>query len=135
LFCSLSNKTEPRKLKRDADCNPWPATISAIEQVIPAVDVVDINIVGLVPGRSPIFWIRINDTEPIPAVLEARKSAFNQEGHAVHAKKVPSSKVGPELIVGNAVTAVAATLLPAAVLRLPMARTMLLPSAALLNLL
>jgi len=51
--------------------------MSAIEQVIPTINVVDVNIVGLIPGRSPVFRIWINHTEPIPAVLEARESTFD----------------------------------------------------------
>ena len=45
--------------------------IPAIEQVIPAIDVIDVNIVILVAGVSPVFRIRIKESEPIATVLEA----------------------------------------------------------------
>jgi hypothetical protein len=128
-------KTGASKLKDDADRNSRPARMSAIEQVISTIDIVYINIVRLVPVGSPVFWIWINHTEPIPAVLEARESTFNQERHVVNAERVSPSIVNPEVSVGKAVAAVAATLRPTAVLGLPMARAMLLPGTVLTNLL
>jgi hypothetical protein len=119
-------------INRDANCNAWPIRIPAIVQVIPAIDGVDVNVVILVPSVSPVFRIRINKNEAIATVLEAWIPAHHQEGEAVDAEPVISAIMPTEIIVGNAVAVVAAALLPCAVLGLPAAGAMLLPSPLLL---
>ena len=75
-------------LERNADGDPRAARVSAVKQVVPIVDIHDINIVGLVPVISPEFRVRINHTEPIPAVLESREPANLHKGEAVDSERV-----------------------------------------------
>jgi len=75
-------------LKRNADGNPGAAGIPAVEQVIPVIEIRDVNVVGLVPVVSPEFRIRVNDTEPIAAILETRKPANLHKGEAVDAERM-----------------------------------------------
>jgi hypothetical protein len=118
-------------MEGDANCNPRAIGIPAVVQVIAAIAVIDVNIVGLVPGVSPVFRIRINKSEPIAIVLEAWEPAHHQERKAVDAEPVIPAIVATEIIVGNAVAVVAAALLPSAVLGLKAASAMLLPSVLL----
>lgn len=46
-----------------------------VVQVIPVVDERDINIIVVVPVVSPVFRPRVNGSDPIATVLEARVSA------------------------------------------------------------
>jgi hypothetical protein len=118
-------------LKRDANCNPGAVRIPTVIQVIPVIEVLDINIVRLVPVVSPVFWIRINGTEPIATVLEARIPANLHEGEAVDAERVIPTIVATEIVVRNTVAVVAAALRPSAVLGVPALSTTLLPGAPL----
>ena len=86
----------------------------------------------MVPVVSPIFWIRVNKTEPIAAVLEARKPANHHEGEAVDVEPVIWAIVAAEIGVGNAVAVIAAALLPRAVLGIKAVGAMLLPGSLLL---
>ena len=122
-------------LKRNADGNPGAAGIPAVVQVIAVIDVDDVNVVGLVPVGSPEFRIRINDTEPIATVLEAREPANLHKGEAVDAERVTRTIVAAEIDVRNAVAVVAAPLLPCAVLGIKAVGTALLPFASLFALL
>ena len=108
-------------LKRDTNCNAGAAGIVAVVQVIPAVVVRYVNIVGFVPVIPPVFRIRINGAEPIAAVLKARIPANVPEGKAVDAERVVLAIVAIEIGVRNAVAVVAAALLPIAVLGVPIA--------------
>lgn len=118
-------------LERDANCNPRPARIPAVVQVIPIIQLCDVNIVGLVPVVLPVLRIRVNDTDPIAAVLEARIPAHHHEGLAVDAERVTAATVVAVVVVRNAVAIVTASLLPIAVLGLPVMGAMLLPGVAL----
>ncbi len=87
----------------------------AVEQVVAVIDVGDINVVGVVPVIRPVFRPWVHETEPIAAVLEAGISAHNKEGQAVDSKPMLRPKVSTEPVVRDAIAAVAATLLPSAV--------------------
>jgi hypothetical protein len=89
----------------------------------------------LIPVVLPIFWIRINRTVPITAVLEARIPANLYEWEAVDAEPVIPATVDAVIIVGNAVAVIASALLPGAVLRLPIVGAVLVPGTTLLALL
>ena len=119
-------------VKRDANCNPRAVGIPAVVQVIPIAGVCDVDIVGLVPVPTPIFRIRINHTEPIATVLEARIPAHHHEGFVVDAERMTLAIVAAVIVVRNAVAVVAAALLPIAVFRLPVLSAMLLPGSLLL---
>ena len=105
-------------LHRDADRNS-DVGVPAVEQVVAVVDVGDINVVGVVPVIRPIFRPWVNEAEPIAVVLEARISAHNQEGQAVDAEPMIRPKVSTEPVVRDAVAVVATTLLPIAVVGIP----------------
>jgi hypothetical protein len=46
--------------------------IPTVVEVIAVSVIVDINIIVVIPVRSPIFWPRVKDTEPEAPVLETR---------------------------------------------------------------
>ena len=121
--------------ERDADCNSGTAGISAVEQVITVVVVIHVHVVCLIPVRSPVLGIGIEQTEPIAAVLEARVSADHHEGHSVDAEPVSPTVVAAEIVVRDSVAVVPATLPPTAVLLIPPGGAMLLPDTLLLRLL
>jgi len=123
------------RLERDTDGNTRAARIPAVVHVIPAVDIIDVHVVRLVPVISPILRIRIHGAEPIATVLEAPISAHHHEGKTINAEKVISAIVAAEIDVRNAVTVIAAALLPSAVLGIEVAGTMLRPAISLLALL
>ena len=123
VWCSPFEAAPGGRLHRDADCYSN-IGMPAVEQVITVVDVADIDIVGVIPVRRPGFWPRVNETEPIAAVLEAGISAHNQEGQPIDSEPMFRPKVSTESIVRNAVAVVAAALLPSAVVRLPTSRAM-----------
>jgi len=75
-------------LKRNAEGNPGAAWIPAIVQVIPVIGVRDVNVIAFVPIVSPEFRIRIDDAEPIAAVLETRIPANVHKGEAVDSERV-----------------------------------------------
>jgi hypothetical protein len=61
-----------------------------IAQEIPAVQVIDINVVGIEPSH----WPRIDCVEPIAAVLKTARSVG--ELATVHVKRVAAAKIGTE---------------------------------------
>ena len=89
----------------------------------------------MVPGVSPVFWIWVNETEPIAIMLETGIPAHHHEGEAVDAEIVTPTIVASEIAIRNAVAVVAAALMPIAVLGLPAVSSMLLPGNPLFALL
>ena len=120
-------------LKIDVDRDSGTAGVPAIEQIIPIAAVIDVNIVGLIPGWAPVFRIGIHHCEPAAAVLEARVASFIAEGKAIDAKEVVVAEVAAEVVVGYTIAAVAAACSPAAVFVIPMTGAPLLPDAILLG--
>ena len=108
------------------------AGIPSVVQVIAVSSVVDIHIIVVVPIVGPVFRPRINQTEPIASVLEAGIPANDNYWVAVNAEGVSRTEIAIVAVVGNAIALVAATLLPIAVLGLPVMRTVLLPVTLLL---
>ena len=121
-------------LHRDADCNTY-AGMPAVIQVVAVIVIDNINVVGVIPIGRPITRIWIDHTEPVATILEARISTDYQEGKSANAEAMSHSKVATETIVRNAKTVVSAPLLPAAVIGLPVASTVLLPCTLLKSLL
>ena len=117
-------------LRRDDDCNRN-AGVPRVVHVVAIVNVIHINVVGFVPVRCPVSRPRVNHTEPIAAVLEAWEPANQFEGKAVDAESVAPTIVATEIRVRNAVAVIAASLTPSAVVGLPIACPMSLPSGTL----
>src|SRR6266568_2178342 len=115
------------RLERNVDRQSGAAGISAVEQVITVATVVDVNIVGLIPGWTPILRIRIHDREPMAAELEARVAALIRKGKSIDTEPVSVAIVDAEIVVGNPVATIAAARMPIAVFGLPMAGATLLP--------
>ena len=117
-------------LHRNVDRNPN-ARIPAVIQVVAVIDVIDINVIVVVPVISPVGRPRVDRTDPIAVVLEARISAYNQERQAVDAESVTWAEVSPETVVGNTVPVISASLLPGAMVGVPVLGSVLLPGAPL----
>ena len=94
------------RLHRDADRDS-DVGIPAVVQVVAVIYVDDINVIVVLPVIPPVFRPRVNGTDPIATVLEARISANNQEGQAVDSKPMLRPKVSTETVVRDAVTVVA----------------------------
>jgi hypothetical protein len=104
------------------------AGISTVVQIISITVVVHVDVIAVVPIAGPVFWPRVNQTEPIAAILETAVAANIHHGETVDAEPVILAIVGTETVIGNAVAVVTAALLPGAVLRLPAMCTITLPS-------
>ena len=85
-------------LDHDADGEAG-AGIVRVVHVIATVDIIDVDIIRVVPADWPWF----NKSKPKAAVLEARISA-NQHRIA-HVEVVPAAKTGPETVVWNSTAA------------------------------
>jgi hypothetical protein len=107
------------------------AGITPVVQVISITVVIHINVVAVVPVAGPVFWPRINQSEPKATVLEAAISAYIHYREAVDAEPVILPVIGTETVIRNAVAAIPAALLPGAVIGLPVARTIFLPGGLL----
>ena len=100
-------------LHRDADRNS-DGGISAVEQIIAIVNIVDVDVIGVIPVIRPVPWPWVNKTKPITTILEARISANDQEGQALDSERMAWSEVPVKSVVGDSVATIAATLLPGA---------------------
>jgi hypothetical protein len=105
-------------LERDTDRNSS-AGISAVVQIVAIVNISDIDVIVVIPVISPIFRPWVKSTDPITVILKAGISANNQEGKPGDAEPMVLTKVSTESVIRNAVAAVAATLLPGAVVGIP----------------
>ena len=107
--------TSPTKpLHRDADGNSNPG-IPAVIHVVPVVDVRNIDVIGVIPVICPGPRPWVNETNPIPPVLETRISTNHLVRKPVDSEPMLRPKVSTVSVVRDAITAVAATLLPGAV--------------------
>jgi hypothetical protein len=97
-------------LHRDADRNS-DGGISAVEQVIAIVNVVDVDVVGVIPVIRPVPWPGVNKAKPITTLLEAGVSANDQEGQAFNSEPMAWTKVSMKAAVRDSVATIAATLL------------------------
>ncbi len=122
------HQVEPLHRNVDRNSHTW---IPAVEQVIAVVNVGDVNVVVVVPIISPIVRPRVNHTEPIALVLEPGISAYDQKRESVDAESMVWTKVATETVLRDVVSVIATTLLPVAVVGVPVVRAMLLPSALL----
>jgi hypothetical protein len=100
-----------------------------VVQVITAVEISDIDLIGVVPVVCPIRRIWVDDAKPVAAALEAGISADDQERERSNSESVPLSKVSPEAVIGYPIPSVSAALLPATVILRPVAGLALAPCA------
>src|SRR5579864_7896019 len=117
-------------LHRDADRNSN-VRISAVVQVIAVVRIGDVNVVVVIPVIAPVFRPRVHETDPVALILETRVPTHNHEGQAVDLESIVLTKISTIAIVRNAVALISATLLPIAMVGIPVLRAMLLPRALL----
>jgi len=103
------------------------ARVSPVIQVISAIEVGNVNIIGVVPVVGPVRGVRIDHAEPVTAILEPGISPDNQEGETSNSKSVLLSKVRTEATVRDSISYVSATLLPATVLYGPVSDLPLVP--------
>src|ERR1019366_1085151 len=115
-------------LHRHANCYS-DAGMHAVEQVVSAVHVIHIDIIGVIPVVRPFAWPWIYHAEPIASVLEAWESSHNHEREAANSEAVIYTEVSVVALLWNLVAVVSATLLPVSVIRLPVPGAMLLPHA------
>src|SRR5437588_64209 len=101
--------------------------MAPVVHVIAITDLVDVNVVGLVPGTRPVFRPRINQTDPEACVLKSGMSVHDDDGNAVNAKPMSAAKVGTKAVFRNAVASVASAFAPTMMFALPMLGTMVLP--------
>jgi hypothetical protein len=114
----------------EADCDPV-IRVSAIAQIISAIVVIHPNVIVFIPIASPVLRPRINEAEPVAAVLKAAISANIHHWETVDAEPVILTIVGTVTVIRNAIAVVSAALLPGAVLGLPVTRTVALPGGLL----
>lgn len=105
-------------LHRDSDRNP-DRGIPAVVKVVAVVQVSYIHFVIVVPIVAPVFRPRINRGDPIAAVLEAWIASVHHEGQPVNAETMVWTKVSAEAIIRNAISVVATTLAPVAMVGFP----------------
>jgi hypothetical protein len=80
--------------EHDANCEAN-ARIVRVVHVIPAIDVINVDIIRVVPAYRP----RFNESKPIATVLEARISA--DHSWVAHVEFMLTAKIGMETRVWN----------------------------------
>src|SRR5579859_8024834 len=109
--------------------------MATVEQVVPVAMVGYVDVIGLVPSASPVLRVGIQHCEPVAVVLETGISSFVRERKGVDPEYVLIAVVIAVIIIRNAVAVITASLLPTAVLVLPVVCAPLLPGTFLLSLL
>ena len=109
-----SHRPPTKPLHRNADGNSN-AGIPAVIHVVPAVDVRNIDVIGVIPVICPGPRPWVNETNPITLVLETRISTNHQERKPIDSEPMLRPKVSTVSVVRDTITVVAATLLPGAV--------------------
>lgn len=104
--------------------------MSPVAEIVSVVDVVNVDIIGLIPGRRPDFRNGIHDRDPDATVMETRAAIYDDHGHAVHAEAVCTPEMFVELRWRNAVSDIASAIVPAVMLVFPMPRALTLPYVA-----
>ena len=98
-----------------------------VVHVISVIDVVNVDVIGPVPNRRPVFRTRINHTEPEAPDLETWRPFDHYDWDLVDTKPVPTAKMRTKAIFRDAVSMVATAFVPGMMLALPIVRTLALP--------
>ncbi len=106
------------ELQRDIDRDSLTG-IPVVVQVVAVVDVVYVDIVIVIPVVAPGLRPRVNRADPVTVVLKARIAADHQEGKSVDSEAMAGPEVSAEAVIRDAIAAITATLLPGAVIGLP----------------
>ena len=101
--------------------------MGTVEQIVAVIDVVDIDIVGAIPGWRPCLRAGINHTEPEAPELKTGATFDHYDGNVVNAKPVSAAKMSAEAIFRNAVSVITAALVPGAMLTAPIVCPFALP--------
>ena len=109
--------------------------MATVIHVISIPDVVDIDVVRLVPGARPILRPWINHAEPKASVLKSGVATHNNCWSGTNPKPVCAPKMCTEAVFGNVITAVSPAFVPSAVLMLPMRGAMIVPHFVVCNVL
>jgi hypothetical protein len=105
-------------LERDTDGDAS-VGIPAVVHVVAVIHIGNIDVVVVVPIVAPIFGPWVKSTDPVAVVPEAGISSDEPEWQATDSEAMLWSKVSAITVIRNAVTVVAAALLPRAVVRVP----------------
>jgi hypothetical protein len=106
------------ELQRDIDRDSLTG-IPVVVQVVAVVDVVYVDVVIVIPVVAPGLRPWVNRADPITVVLKARIAADHQEGKSVDSEAMAGPEVSAEAVIRDAIAAITATLLPGAVIGLP----------------
>jgi hypothetical protein len=101
----------------------------AVEQIITAVLVAYVHVIGVVPVVGPVSWPGIDHTEPVAAILKPWGTANNEEGEAANSEVMSGSEVSTVSRFRYPIAGIPAALMPIAVICLPVSGTVILPSA------
>ena len=107
-----------KPLERDTDGDAG-VGIPAVVHVVAVIHIGDIDVVVVVPIVAPVFGPRVKSTDPVAVVPEAGISAYEPEWQATDSEAMLWPKVSAVPVIRNAVTVVAAALLPRAVVGVP----------------
>jgi hypothetical protein len=99
-----------------------------VVHVISIIDVVDIDLVGPVPDRRPGLRAGINYIKPEAPKLETRGAFDHYDRDVVDPKPVPTAEMSAEAVFRDAISVVAASLVPGTMLTMPISCTLALPN-------
>jgi hypothetical protein len=131
--CSGKSTREPQfrsvalGLQRGID-GDGDSRMAPVVHIISIIDIIDIDLVGPVPDGRPGLRAGINYIKPEAPKLETRGAFDHHDGDVVDAKPVSTTEMGAEAVFRDAVSVIAATIVPATMLTLPISCALALPN-------
>ena len=113
-IAALSHLAKFKVSHRNADGDSK-SGVPAVIHVVPVVDVRNIDVISVIPVIRPGSGPWVNETNPITVVLKTRVSTGCLERKPIDSERMLRPKVSRVPVVWDSITAVAATLLPGAV--------------------